>query len=108
MVMSARKVCAFSSVRVPGHSPATSARFSFFGISDSSDMATVVDQTPFQLDPPTSVLEDGSIITNPPVGASLFSPFTDLTGDPVEQIWSHVDNEFTWGSYETDSLSLRG
>jgi len=29
-----------------------------------------------------------------------------LTHDPVEQIWSHVDNEFTWGSYEMDSLSL--
>ena len=29
-----------------------------------------------------------------------------VTNDPVAQIWSHVDNEFTWGSYEMDSLSL--
>ena len=46
---------------------------SYFGLSDVSDMATVVDTTPFQLEDPT----------NPAVGASLFSPFTDLDGDPV-------------------------
>lgn len=29
-----------------------------------------------------------------------------VTHDSVEQIWEHVDNEFTWGSYEMDSMSL--
>ena len=47
---------------------------SYFGLSDSSHMATVFDQTLFQLDDPD----------NAAVGASLFSPFTDLTDDPVE------------------------
>ena len=46
---------------------------SYFGLSDSSDMATVVDQTPFQFEEPPFVAW----------GASLFSPFTDLAGDPV-------------------------
>ena len=51
----------------------TAMEVSYFGLSDSSDMATVVDQTPFQLLEPPSA----------PIAASLFSPFTDLTGDPV-------------------------
>ncbi|MCP4379533.1 MAG: histidine phosphatase family protein [bacterium] len=29
-----------------------------------------------------------------------------VTSDPVDQIWNHVDAEFTWGSYEMDLLSL--
>jgi putative beta barrel porin BBP7 len=48
---------------------------SYFGLSDWSDTRTVTDNTPFQLEDPD---------TNPGVGASLFSPFTDLGGDPVE------------------------
>jgi hypothetical protein len=46
---------------------------SYFGLSDASDTATVVDQTPFQLLDPTT----------DPIAASLFSPFTDLDGEPV-------------------------
>lgn len=46
---------------------------SYFGLSDWSDTRTVIDSTPFQFDEPPAVA----------VGASLFSPFTDLTGDPV-------------------------
>ena len=46
---------------------------SYFGLSDWSDTRTVIDSTPFQFGEPPAA----------PVGASLFSPFTDLTGDPV-------------------------
>ena len=50
--------------------------------------------------------DDVAVLVLRPVAVGLLRCL--LTGDPVEQIWSHVDNEFTWGSYETDSLSLRG
>ena len=57
---------------------------SYFGLSDWSDSRTVVDQTPFQIteltipDDPTS-LTPGAIFIG-----SLFSPFTDPSGEPVE------------------------
>ena len=48
--------------------------------------------------------EDAPVLVLRPVAVGLLRCL--VTNDPVEQIWNHVDNEFTWGSYETDSLSL--
>ncbi|MBC8374332.1 MAG: histidine phosphatase family protein [Planctomycetes bacterium] len=49
--------------------------------------------------------KDGAVLfVLRPVAVGLLRCF--VTNDPVDQIWKHVDNEFTWGSYETDSLSL--
>jgi broad specificity phosphatase PhoE len=48
--------------------------------------------------------DDAALFVLRPVAVGLLRCL--VTNDPVEQIWKHVDNEFTWGSYEMDSLSL--
>lgn len=48
--------------------------------------------------------DDAALVVMRPVAVGLLQCL--VTGDPVEQIWKHVDNEFTWGSYQTDLLSL--
>ena len=48
--------------------------------------------------------DDAVLLVLRPVAVGLLRCF--VSNDPVNQIWKHVDNEFTWGSYEMDSLSL--
>jgi len=48
--------------------------------------------------------DDAAVLVLRPVAVGLLRCL--VTHDPVEQIWTHVDNEFTWGSYEIDSMSL--
>ncbi|MDP6637320.1 MAG: histidine phosphatase family protein [Phycisphaerae bacterium] len=48
--------------------------------------------------------DDAAVLILRPVAVGLLRCL--LTNDPVTQIWKHVDNEFTWGSYEMDSQSL--
>lgn len=48
--------------------------------------------------------EGATLLVLRPVAVGLLRCM--VTNDPVEQIWAHVDSEFTWGSYEMDSLSL--
>jgi len=48
--------------------------------------------------------DDAALLVLRPVAVGLLQCL--VTNDPIEQIWKHVDNEFTWASYETDSLSL--
>jgi len=48
--------------------------------------------------------DDAALLVLRPVAVGLLRCL--VNNDPVEEIWKHVDNEFTWASYETDSLSL--
>ncbi len=48
--------------------------------------------------------DDAVLLVLRPVAVGLLRCL--VTNDPIEMIWNHVDYEFTWGSYETDSLSL--
>jgi broad specificity phosphatase PhoE len=48
--------------------------------------------------------DDAVLFVLRPVAVGLLRCF--VASDPVDQIWKHVDTEFTWGSYEMDLLSL--
>jgi len=48
--------------------------------------------------------EDAALVVLRPVAVGLLQCL--LTNDPVERIWRHVDGEFTWESYEMDSVVL--
>ena len=47
---------------------------------------------------------DTALLVLRPVAVGLLRCL--VNNEPLTQIWKHVDSEFTWGSYEMDSLSL--